>query len=296
MNPTDRSGASKRLAAQGDATLRPGLYLVATPIGNAEDITLRALRILRDANAVLCEDTRRSAKLFSMHGLANTLIAYHEHSAARLRPEILRRLRGGEALALISDAGAPLVSDPGFKLVRACLDEGLHVEAVPGPSAVITALQLSGLPSDRFLFAGFLPAKAAARRQAIEALKAVPASLILFESARRLPATLQVLAQVLGPRPACVARELTKLYEETQRGSLEGLAAHYEREGPPKGEVTIVIGPPAEEDALSDDQVDALLRDALANSSLKQAAAEVAAATGRSKRALYQRALALKAT
>ena len=296
MNPTDRPGASKRLAAQEDAALRPGLYLVATPIGNAEDITLRALRILRDANAVLCEDTRRSAKLLSMHGLANTLIAYHEHSAARLRPEILSRLRGGEALALISDAGAPLVSDPGFKLVRACLDAGLHVESIPGPSAVITALQLSGLPSDRFLFAGFLPTKAAARRRAIEGLKAVPASLILFESARRLPATLEDLAHVLGPRPACIARELTKLYEEARRDSLEALAQHYEREGPPKGEVTIVIGPPGDEVELSDDQVDALLRVALEKSSLKQAAADVAAATGRSKRALYQRALALKAT
>ena len=295
MNPTGRPGASKRLAAKDNAALRPGLYLVATPIGNAEDRPLRALRILRDADAVLCEDTRRSAKLLSMHGLANTLIAYHEHSAARLRPEVLSRLRGGEALALISDAGAPLVSDPGFKLVRDCLQAGLHVEAIPGPSAVITALQLSGLPSDRFLFAGFLPAKAGARREAIEALKAVPASLILFESARRLPATLQELARVLGPRPACVARELTKLYEEARRDSLEALAAHYEQEGPPKGEVTIVVGPPEAEERLSDDQVDALLREALDHGSLGQAAAEVAAATGRSKRALYQRALDLKA-
>ena len=221
-----------------------GLGLVATPIGNAADITLRALAALRAADAILCEDTRVSAKLLARHGIRRPLVAYHEHNAERMRPKILERLRRGESLTLISDAGTPLVSDPGYKLVQDALAAGLPVTAMPGPSAAIAALVLSGLPPDRFFFAGFLPPKSAQRRQALGELAAVPATLIVYESAKRLPATLADMAAVLGARPAAVARELTKLFEEVRRDDLAALAAHYAAAGPPLGEVVVVVGPP----------------------------------------------------
>ncbi|MGO8920275.1 MAG: 16S rRNA (cytidine(1402)-2'-O)-methyltransferase [Stellaceae bacterium] len=274
--------------------MAPGLYLVATPIGNAEDITLRALKALRAADVIACEDTRVTAKLLARHGIERPLLAYHDHNAERLRPLLLERLRRGEVVALVSDAGTPLVSDPGFKLVRAAAGAGLPVTTLPGPSAALAALVLSGLPSDRFLFAGFLPPRAAARRRALAELETVRATLIFFESAKRLAAALADMAAVLGPRPAAVARELTKLYEEVRRGSLAELAAQYRTAGPPRGEVTLVVAPPeTQAPALSEAALDGQIAQALAAMSIRDASAWVAAATGKPRREIYARALLL---
>lgn len=268
---------------------------MATPIGNLGDITLRALDLLAGADAVVCEDTRNTRKLLAAHGLRARLVPYHEHNAERMRPRIMEHLECGEAVALVSDAGTPLVSDPGYKLVREALARGLPVTALPGPSAALAALLLSGLPSDRFLVAGFLPARAGARRRALGELAPVPATLVVFEAARRLPGALADMAAVLGPRPAAVARELTKLYEEVRRDALPALAAHYRAAGPPKGEVVIVVGPPERAGAPAEDELDARLRAALEGASVRDAAAAVARATGLPKRRVYARALELAA-
>ncbi|HEY4134375.1 MAG TPA: 16S rRNA (cytidine(1402)-2'-O)-methyltransferase [Alphaproteobacteria bacterium] len=274
----------------------PGLYVVATPIGNAADITLRALEVLKGVDTIACEDSRVTMKLMARHGVGTKLIPYHEHNAAEMRPKLLAGLRRGARIALVSDAGTPLVSDPGYKLVREAIAEGLAVVPLPGPSAPLAALIVSGLPSDRFLFAGFLPPKSAARRTALSELAAVPATLLLFESAQRLAESLADMAAVLGDRPAAVSRELTKLYEETRRGGLAELAAHYAEAGPPKGEIVIVIGgASAESQAVSAEALDAQLQAALASASVKDAAATVAAATGLPRKQVYARALALKA-
>lgn len=283
--PSDDADASKRAAA-------PGLHLVATPIGHAADITLRALEVLKAADLVACEDTRVSAKLFALHGIATPRVAYHEHNAERMRPRLIERLRAGQAIALISDAGTPLVSDPGYKLVRAVLEAGLPVHVEPGPSAPLAALLLSGLPSDRFLFAGFLDARQAARRKDLESLAAVPATLVFFEAAPRLAASLADMASVLGDRPAAVARELTKRFEEVVRAPLAVLARRYAEQGPPRGEIVVVVGPPLAE-APREDELDGRLRQALARSSLRDATADVAAALGLPRRTVYARALAL---
>ncbi len=266
---------------------------MATPIGNAADITLRALDVLTRAAAIACEDTRVTAKLMGIHGIHTPFVSYHEHNAARMRPILIARMQAGDAIALVTDAGTPLVSDPGYKLVRDCVAAGVAVTTLPGASAPLAALVLSGLPTDRFLFAGFLPNKSSARRAAIGELKAVPATLVFFESAQRLTDSLADLAELLGPREAAVARELTKLYEEVRRGTLPALAAHYATAGPPKGEVVLVIGPPGAEAALGEADVDALLRTALPRLSVRDAAADVAARTGRPKREVYARALEL---
>ncbi|MGH7013729.1 MAG: 16S rRNA (cytidine(1402)-2'-O)-methyltransferase [Stellaceae bacterium] len=273
--------------------LAPGLYLVATPIGNLADVTLRALAVLRGADAVLCEDTRVTAKLLARYGIVVATQPYHDHNAERVRPAILARLKAGVALALVSDAGTPLVSDPGYKLVRAALADCVAVTVVPGPSATLTALLSSGLPPNRFLFMGFLPPKAAARRRALEEIKDVAATLVCFESAPRLAECLADMAAVLGLRPAAVARELTKLHEETRRGDLAALAAHYRAAGSPKGELVLVIGPP-EPAAASDADLDRALGSALAHKSLRAAVDDVASATGTRRRQVYARALALK--
>ena len=273
----------------------PGLYLVATPIGNTGDITLRALELLKTADVVACEDTRVTAKLLTRFGIHAHTLPYHEHNAAGMRPKLLEKLRAGQVVALVSDAGTPLISDPGYKLVQAVVEAGLPVTALPGASALLTALQLSGLPSDRFLFLGFLPNKSAARRAAIEEVSGLGATLVCYESAQRLAAMLDDLAETLGPRPAAVARELTKLYEEVRRGSLPELAAHYAEAGPPKGEVVVVIGPPADSEAETLDEagLDAALGRALATSSLRDAVAEIARLSGQPRKAVYARALAL---
>jgi len=271
----------------------PGLYLVATPIGNLGDISSRAVSVLRAADVVACEDTRVTGKLLSLLGLSAPLLAYHEHNADRAGPMLLERLRKREVVALVSDAGMPLVSDPGYRLVRGCIDEGLNVTVVPGPSAALTALALSGLPPDRFLFSGFLPSKTGARRKELESLRAVPATLIFFESPHRLEESLADMAAVFGERPAAVARELTKLFEEVRRGTLGELAAHYAAAGGPKGEVVVVVGPPGEAPPPAEQDVDARLRQVLAELSLRDAVDRVAAETGLPRRQVYTRAVAL---
>jgi 16S rRNA (cytidine1402-2'-O)-methyltransferase len=225
-------------------------------------------------------------------GIEKPLLAYHDHNAEAMRPKILARIAAGERVALVSDAGTPLISDPGYKLVQAAVAAGLAVTMLPGPSAPIMALALSGLPSDRFLFGGFLPPKSKARRDAIAEATRAPVTLVFFETAPRLVESLKDMQVVLGDRPAAVARELTKMFEEVRRARLSALIAHYEEAGPPKGEIVIVVGPP-EEAAASVDDVDTLLRRALASMSVKDAAATVAAATGTPKRAVYARALEL---
>jgi len=256
---------------------------------------LRALDLLSKADVIACEDTRVTRRLLSAHGLRARLTAYHEHSAERVRPRLIERMKCGEAVALVADAGTPLISDPGYKLVEETAAAGLPVTAVPGASAALAALLVSGLPSDRFLFAGFLPAKAAARRKTLQELAAVPATLIFFESARRLAATLADMSATLGSRPAAVARELTKLHEEVRREPLEVLAAHYQAAGPPRGEVVLVIGPPAQKAAGVDtDDLDARLQAALTKSSLRDAVAAVTAATSLPRQQVYARALELQ--
>jgi len=273
--------------------IAPGLYIVATPIGNLGDVSLRALATLAAADAILAEDTRVSRRLLDRYEIATPLVAYHEHNAPQVRPHVLARLAEGEALALISDAGTPLVSDPGYKLVVEAVAAGVAVVGVPGPSAALTALVGAALPTDRFFFEGFLPTKQAARRERINALAAIPATLIFYEAPGRLPAALADLAAELGPRPAAVARELTKLHEETRRGTLAELASRYAVEGPPKGEIVIVVGPPSAPAPLDAAALDDKVRAALAELSLKDAAAAVAAETGLPRREVYARALRL---
>jgi len=274
--------------------LQPGLYLVATPIGNIRDVTLRALDVLASADILACEDTRVTAKLLRVYGItAAQWFPYHEHNAEKMRPKLLARLHAGATVALVSDAGTPLVSDPGYKLVREAVAGGIPVHAIPGPSAGIAALVTAGLPTDRFLFAGFPPPRHAARLSAFRELMHVRASLVFFESARRLATCLGDMAAVFGPRPAAVARELTKLHEEVRRDTLVALARHYDEAGPPKGEVVIVVAPPQRGNEPAD--IDSLLRKALAGMSLRDAAAAVSDATGTPRREVYARALALAA-
>jgi 16S rRNA (cytidine1402-2'-O)-methyltransferase len=270
----------------------PGLYLVATPIGNLGDITLRALEVLAGADVIACEDTRVSRKLTERYGITTPLTPYHEHNAAEARPKLLARLAEGQAVALISDAGTPLISDPGYKLVRAVCEAGVAVTALPGASSVLAALGVAGLPTDRFFFEGFLPPKEGARQKRIAALAAIPATLVLFESGPRLAATLADLAAGLGPRAAAVCRELTKLHEEVRRDTLERLAQDYGDGAETRGEIVIVVAPPAEQET-PDEDIDALLRRALTRVSVKDAVGEVALATGRPRREVYQRALEL---
>ncbi|MBL6948966.1 MAG: 16S rRNA (cytidine(1402)-2'-O)-methyltransferase [Rhodospirillales bacterium] len=270
-----------------------GLAIVATPIGHSRDITLRALDILEQADVLACEDTRVTAKLLSMHGLSRPLLAYHEHNAGKIRPILIKRLKQGETVALVSDAGTPMISDPGYKLVCACIEEGIPVVPIPGASSVMAALVASGLPTDRFFFAGFLPPKSAARTKALAGLAGIPGTLVIMESTRRLAAALTDMADVLGDRPAVIARELTKLFEELRRGSLLDLAAHYQDAGAPKGEVVVVIGPPSEK-PVDDDELDRQLGLALSNATVRDAADTVTAATGLPRRKVYNRALEMK--
>lgn len=283
-------GGSKRAAAGASS----GLIVVATPIGNLGDISLRALDALREADLILCEDSRVTAKLARAHGITTPFFAYHEHNADRVRPAVIERLKKGELMALVSDAGTPLVSDPGYKLVRACHEAGIPVTVAPGASAVLGALVVAGLPTDRFFFAGFLPPKRAGRLAALKALAAVPGTLVLFESPRRLAESLADMAAALGDREAAVVRELTKLYEEVRRGRLSELATAYDAAEPPKGEIVVVVGGPAARDEeVSAAALDRHLEDALARLSVRDATAEVAASLGMPRRRVYERALAL---
>ena len=290
-----KSQAHKADAHKADerGDLAAGLYIVATPIGNARDISLRALDVLKSCSVIAAEDTRVTAKLLAIHGIARPMVPYNDHNGHQMRPKLLARLEKGEAVALVSDAGTPLVSDPGYKLVREVVAAGLPIVALPGASAVLTGLALSGLPSDRFLFAGFLSSKAGERQSTLEDLKAVRATLIFFESAQRLDDSLPAMALVLGDRPAVVARELTKLHEEVRRGMLSDLAAHYAKAGAPKGEVTVLVGPPREA-VLDSAKTDAALKAALAFMPVKAAVDLVAGLTDGSRKGLYARALELK--
>jgi len=273
--------------------LAPGLHVAATPIGNLGDVTLRLLDALAAADLVACEDTRVTEKLLGRYGIAAKLLPYHEHNAAAMRPRLLAALAAGQAVLLVSDAGTPLISDPGFKLVRDAIEAGHPVIALPGPSAVTAALSIAGLPTDRFLFAGFLSSKSAARRTAIAELAPIQATLVLLESPARLAESLADLAAGLGPRPAAVTRELTKRFEEVRRGTLAELAAHYADAGPPKGEITLVIGPPAAAAPAETVDIDDALRAAMEKFRLSEAVALVAAETGLPRKTVYARALAL---
>ena len=278
------------------------LFLVSTPIGNLEDISLRAVRVLREARWVACEDTRQISKLLRHHGIAARLTSYHDHNERQRAPELLTAIERGEDVALVSDAGTPLVSDPGFRLVRAAIDRGIRVIPIPGPSALLAGLAASGLPCEEFMYAGFLPARRGERRRALERLRVEPRTIVLFEAPHRLAASLADAAEVLGDRPAAVGRELTKLYEEFRRGRLSELAAHFSAT-PPRGEITLVIGPPdasapaadlqrerhAADDVTLAERVEQLVRaEGLArNAALKRAARE----RGLTRREAYRQLL-----
>lgn len=273
-----------------DMRLSPGLYIVATPIGNLGDVTVRAIETLRRCDVVACEDTRVTGKLLKHLGLSNRLWRYDDHSDAAARQRLVDLMRE-QAVALVSDAGTPLVSDPGYRLVREAREAGIAITSLPGACAAVTALTLSGLPNDRFLFAGFLPVKDKARSDALAALSAVPATLVFYETGPRLVKSLDAISQALPDREVSVARELTKLHEECRTGSASTLAEHYAA-SPPKGEIVLLVGPPPEGVPAETDP-DVLLREALAELKPSQAAAQVARATGLDRKALYQRALEL---
>jgi 16S rRNA (cytidine1402-2'-O)-methyltransferase len=298
MNPPphDPIGRPRRYSVEGHdvdvVRTAPGLHVVATPIGNLGDVTLRALKTLAGADLIACEDTRVTRKLLDRFVIGTPLTPYHDHNAAKARPMLLRRLAEGAAIALVSDAGTPLVSDPGFKLVRAAQEAGHPVTALPGASATLAALTVAGLPTDQFFFAGFLPPKQAARRARIAELGRIPATLVLFETGPRLAAMLADLAAGLGPREATICRELTKLHEEVRRGELAALAQELSG-NEPRGEIVVVVAPPPAAAQPSASETDTLLRAALARVSLKDAVGEVADVTGMPRRELYQRALLL---
>ena len=275
-----------------NAPLSPGLYIVATPIGNLGDITLRAIETLRAVTAVACEDTRVTGKLLNHLGFKQKLIRYDDHASDATRDHVLDLAAQGP-IALTSDAGTPLISDPGFRLVVAARARGIAVTSLPGPSAAIVALTLAGLPSDRFLFAGFLPSKAKARKAALEDLASARATLVFYETAPRLGAALTAIGETLPGREIAVARELTKRFEECRTGTAEELAAHYAAH-PPKGEIVLVIAPPVAGVAPQVFDLDALLLAALATDKPSQAAGQVAKATGLDRKVLYARAMALK--
>src|SRR6266404_5717732 len=271
----------------------PGLYLVATPIGNLSDVTLRALETLAAVEAIACEDTRVTRRLLERYTITTPLLIYHDHNAEIARPKILARLAAGAAIALVSDAGTPLISDPGFKLVQAAQAAGHAVTAVPGASAVLAALTASGLPTDRFFFEGFLPSREVARRTRIDELANLPATLVFFETGPRIAAMLDDVAARLSDRPAAVCRELTKLHEEIRRGEVAALALAYRDGAETRGEFVVVIGPPGKSEPGEAIDLDGMLKRALAAASLKDAVEAVAAATGQKRRIVYQRALAL---
>ncbi len=298
-DPTNDARAAQHLRGEelqsisSAAPLLPGLYVVATPIGNLRDITLRALDVLSSADHILAEDTRQSRKLLQAYDIKTPISAYHDHNAAKRVDSLIDRLKGGEAVALISDAGTPLISDPGFKLVRAAAAAGVEIFPLPGPSSVLAGLVKSGLPSDRFLFAGFLPPKSAARKTALSDLARVKATLIVFETGPRIKAALSDIEAAMGERDIVLTRELTKRYEEARRGSAKELHASVVQ-SPPKGELVIIIGPPEGEDKWDEVSVISALQALLPDQGLKRASQEVAEQSGWAKRDVYQLALGLK--
>jgi len=287
--------ARKIVEASGDeaSSKLSGLYIVATPIGNLGDISLRALTILTQVSLIACEDTRISGAMLAKFGIKARLISYHDHNENERRAEILAELQQGKNVALISDAGMPLIADPGYRLVRDCRAALYDVTVIPGANAALTALAGSGLPTDAFFFAGFLPPKTNARQKAIAVLRDIPATLVFYEAPQRLVSTLHDLEIILGTtRDACVVREITKLYEETKQGSLHELAKHYGG-GEVKGEIVIIVGPPGETAAVEITEIDKLLEENLLSLSVRDAAAIVSAITGAKKSEVYKRALAL---
>ena len=277
-----------------EACFIKGLYLVATPIGNLGDISARAVDVLNAADIIACEDTRNTKKLLTLLGISGKkLTTYHEYNADKVRPHILERLRNGEMIALVSDAGTPLVSDPGYRLVQDCIDQNVYVTAVPGASAVLTALQLSGLPCHRFLFEGFLPPKSAARQKELSLLADIPATLIFYEAPQRLEETIQDMISMLGDRQAAIVREITKKFEQTVRGTFSELLTAYRQKGFPKGEIVIVVSP-AEQKSFSEDEIENRLKAALKTMSVKEAVAQIARQTGEAKKVIYHKALEIK--
>lgn len=278
------------MAAEGER-LAPGLHVVATPIGNLRDMSLRALSTLASAEVILAEDKRVTKTLLAHYGITTPMLSYHEHNAEEMRPKVLGLLKEGKALALVSDAGTPLVSDPGFRLVEAAVAAGYPVSAVPGASAVLAALVMAGLPSDRFFFEGFLPSKSGERRRRLREIEAIPSTLVFFEAPHRVVETLEDLAAVFGARPAALARELTKKFETVRRGTLLELAAQFSAEGPPKGEIVLVVGGPEAAAPLGDEAIDAALVKALESHSARDAVALVSADLGLPRKKVYARAL-----
>lgn len=276
-------------------TVAPGLYVVATPIGNLGDITVRALATLAAVDTVFCEDTRTSGKLMERYAIRTRLSSYHEHNAQKIRPAILERLKQGAAIALISDAGMPLVSDPGYRLVKEAAEQGIPVTACPGASAVLTGLALSGLPTDRFTFAGFVPQKPGERKRTFAEFEKLRATLIFFESPHRIVETLKDLAVALPGRAVAVTRELTKLHEEVLRGTASEIAAALALRLSVKGEITLIVGPPAEEEAVAEDVLDAAIGAALEAMPASKAASGIAKRFNLNRSDIYQRILSRKA-
>jgi len=293
-DPAKNKPIAEILASKLSATnIETGLHIVATPIGNLSDITLRALAVLRFADAIACEDTRVTGKLKFEFDLTAELIPYHEHNADRVTPGIIKRLKSGETIALVADAGTPLVSDPGYRLVKAALSNDISIIPVPGASALLAALSVSGLPTDRFIFEGFLPTKTTARRKILNRAAAINATIIFYESPKRLAKSLADMVQIFGNRNAVIARELTKRFEQISRGALEDLAAQIQSIPKLKGEVTIVVAPPKGAEPPSNEKINFLLTEALINQSVRDAANLVAESTGLPRRLLYQRAINL---
>jgi 16S rRNA (cytidine1402-2'-O)-methyltransferase len=294
---SSREPEKRTYAVGGEMLTAPkpaaGLYLVATPIGNLGDITLRALETLAGVDLIACEDTRITRRLTERYAITAQLTPYHEHNAAAARPKILEQLAQGAAIALVSDAGTPLISDPGFKLVREASHAGHHVIALPGPSSVLAALSVAALPTDRFFFEGFLPPKQTARRARLTELARLDATLVLFESGSRVQETLADLADIMGAREAAICREMTKLHEDISRGALTGLAQSADTLET-RGEFVLVIGPRAEgSQVMTAEEVDDLLRDRLSRDSVKDAVAHAVEVSGRPRREIYARALEL---
>ena len=285
---TNKAGSNKK------AVLPAGLYIVATPIGNLGDISARALDTLKGADLIACEDTRVTGVLLQRFSISTPMTPYHDHNADRVRPQIIARLQAGEAVALVSDAGTPLISDPGYKLVRECAALGIATIPLPGPSALLAALTVAALPTDQVMFAGFLPAKSGVRRDTLMSLKTLRATLVFYEAPPRLAESLADMTAVLGPREAAVCRELTKLHEEIRRGTLQNLAEAYANEPTPKGEVVVVVaGAAADQGVVDDAALDEALISALKTMSVRDAAAAVAEALNQPRRTIYARALEL---
>lgn len=272
--------------------LQAGLYLVATPIGNLRDITLRALDVLRSSDCVACEDTRMTGKLLSLLGIKQKLLPYHDHNADTQRPVILEKIRQGQVIALVSDAGMPLISDPGYKLVRDCAEQNLYVTSLPGANAPLTALQLSALPSDHFSFLGFLPTKSKAKKEILNQWKSVPSTLILFEAGPRLEATCRDMLETLGNRQMALTRELTKKFEDVWRGDISAILSRLEKDGAPKGEFVLVID--RGEEQVDDIDLDQLIKESLETRSVKETVEILVEQMGLPKKQIYNRALELK--